>query len=163
MSDTFLIPQAFSYAAEASWSLGDFGALQKLLSEVPEYALDGFNIGVGRALIAIRNDDRDALSTTMSSLREEIVRSFSPATTASFKAYHEQLLRLHALYEIEKIAGPSSPPENYKETVLDMLDSRLRILGALTADKQYLLGIRRAAMSLSRYLMQQFPSSVADI
>lgn len=60
-----------------------------------------------------------------------------------------QQLELHALFEVEKIAGLSTSTSDNKEALLEMLDARLRILGTATADKQYLLGVRRATMRVS--------------
>jgi serine/threonine-protein kinase ATR len=39
-----------------------------------------------------------------------------------------------------------------RQVVIENLDRRLDIIGAYTSDKQYLLGLRRATMSLSRYV-----------
>ena len=60
------------------------------------------------------------------------------------------MVKLHALYEIETISGvmTSTPPE--REAILENLDQRLDVIGAYTSDKQYLLGIRRATMLVSK-------------
>jgi len=46
---------------------------------------------------------------------------------------------------------PTKPSD--RDVILENLDRRLDIIGAYTSDKQYLLGLRRAAMSLSRYVV----------
>ena len=57
---------------------------------------------------------------------------------------------MHALYEIETISGVKYPTAPQRETILEKLDHRLEVIGAYTSDKQYLLGIRRASMLLSK-------------
>jgi serine/threonine-protein kinase ATR len=59
------------------------------------------------------------------------------------------MLKFHVLTELEMIAGTDSPDIG-REKVLESLNRRLEVVGAYLNDKQYLLGIRRAAMQLSR-------------
>merc|ERR1712000_282200 len=65
-------------------------------------------------------------------------------------------MRLHVLSEVQLIA--SSPAED-RTAVLENLRGRLDILGSNVADKQYLLGVRRAVMSLRSDMFR--PSDVA--
>ena len=58
------------------------------------------------------------------------------------------MLRLHTLYDLETIASSVALDHGHKEKIVDILDGRLGTLGAFTADKQYLLAIRRAAMTM---------------
>jgi len=76
--------------------------------------------------------------------------SLTPTATASLYAAHEHIVKLHTLYELEAISGLSSFTPCDREDILLNLDRRLDILGAYISDKQYLLGVRRAAMQLSR-------------
>lgn len=70
--------------------------------------------------------------------------------TASVQASHGHLVKLHALYELETISGANPAMRRDREAIIDSLDRRLDIVGAYTSDKQYLLGVRRAAMTLSQ-------------
>jgi serine/threonine-protein kinase ATR len=83
-------------------------------------------------------------------LRESLARSLSPSSTTSLQACHDTLVKLHALYEIEIISGLSPQGKGDRTVILENLNRRLDIIGAYTSDKQYLLGLRRATMSLSR-------------
>ncbi|CAO2647756.1 Nn.00g086780.m01.CDS01 [Neocucurbitaria sp. VM-36] len=85
----------------------------------------------------------------IATLRETLAKGLSPSATASIQACHDYLVKLHALYEIEAVSGMNTHGEPDREVVLENMDRRLDVIGAYTSDKQYLLGIRRAAMSLS--------------
>jgi serine/threonine-protein kinase ATR len=140
------------FAAEAAWSAGKWGQLERLLGTSPSAdapVLIDFNVGVGRALLALHRKDAANFKGNIAKLREFLAKGLSPSTTTSIQASHDHLVKLHALYEIEAISGLDSPKAPDREVVLENLDRRLDIVGAYTSDKQYLLGIRRAAMSLS--------------
>jgi serine/threonine-protein kinase ATR len=140
------------FAAEAAWSTGKWEQLERILgaSPVPEtMAFVDFNVGVGRALLALRRKDLSGFKAMITTLREVLAAELSPSATASIQACHDHLVKLHALYELEAVSGttPNRMPE--REVILENLDRRLDIIGAYTSDKQYLLGVRRATMSLS--------------
>ena len=140
------------FAAEAAWSSGKWEQLERLLASSPvvsSHAFIDFNVGVGRALLALRHGKSAEFLTIIGSLREALAKSMSPSTTASIHACHEHLVKLHALYEIEAISGMNPRVSSSREVILDNLDRRLDIIGAYTSDKQYLLGLRRAVMTLS--------------
>ncbi|KAF2733102.1 hypothetical protein EJ04DRAFT_295336 [Polyplosphaeria fusca] len=154
--DGFHASNAFStstlqFAAEAAWSTGKWSQLEKLLASSADQtppSLD-FNVGVGRALLALRRKEADQFRQIVESLRSGIAKGLSPAVTASLHACHDHLVRLHALYEMEVIGGLSTRLSD-RDVILENLDRRLDIVGAYTSDKQYLLGIRRATMHLSQ-------------
>lgn len=108
-----------------------------------------FNIGVGSALLALRHRKEAEFVETISMLRDSLAKGLTPSTTSSIHSSHEYLVKLHALYEIEAVSGMTSKTLPEREVLLDNLDRRLDVIGAYTSDKQYLLGVRRAAMSLS--------------
>lgn len=109
-----------------------------------------FNVGVGRALRALRHNEVAEFHKIIASLRESLAKDLSPSTTASIQASHDHLVKLHALYEMEAISGTHDQTPRDREVIIETLDRRLDIIGAYTSDKQYLLGLRRAAMTLSR-------------
>ena len=123
--------------------------LAVLPEDSPQSNLD-FNLGVGQALLALRRKNKEEFATTIAAIREGIGRGLSPATTASLQACHDYLLKLHVLYEVETISGLGESKLSSRESILPVLDRRLDVLGAYTSDKQYLLGIRRAALQISR-------------
>ena len=100
--------------------------------------------------MALRHNSRPDFQGIIEELRELLAKSMSPSSTTSVQASHDHLVKLHALYEVETVSGMGSGIVTDRETILENLDRRLDIIGAYTSDKQYLLGLRRAAMTLSR-------------
>ncbi|OCK82203.1 hypothetical protein K432DRAFT_473031 [Lepidopterella palustris CBS 459.81] len=151
-SSTSCTPKLLPFAAEAAWVTGKWQKLEKILetpAEVLSQVSQEFNVGIGKALLALRRKDKDDFLATIASLREGVARGLSPTATASLQACHDHLLKLHVLYEIEAISGLSKSTIADRDAILANLDRRLDVLGAYTSDKQYLLGIRRATMQLS--------------
>lgn len=109
-----------------------------------------FNVGVGKALLALYRKDEVEFKTITSALRTALSKSLSPSNTNSLQACHDTLVKLHALYEIEAISGVMTPAISERSVILENLDRRLDVIGAYTSDKQYLLGIRRATMLVSK-------------
>jgi serine/threonine-protein kinase ATR len=141
------------FATEAAWSTGKWVQLERILgtsSNLQTNTFLDFNVGVGRALLALRRKDAAEFKTIIETLREALARGFSPSSTTSIHACHDTLVKLHALYEIEAISGMAPQGTPNRAVILENLDRRLDIIGAYTSDKQYLLGVRRATMSLSR-------------
>lgn len=108
-----------------------------------------FNVGVGKALLALSKTDEVQFRTITAALRRNLSGSLSPSNTNSLQACHDTLVKLHALYEIEAISGIMPSTTLSRETILENLDRRLDVIGAYTSDKQYLLGVRRATMLVS--------------
>ncbi|KAF2206005.1 hypothetical protein GQ43DRAFT_427658 [Delitschia confertaspora ATCC 74209] len=145
-------PDALPFAAEAAWSTGKWERLEKILALPSKQATGNssqFNVGIGRALLALRQRKTEEFKQTIAALREAVANDLSPTSTDSIHACHDSLMKLHVLYEVEAISGISDGPSPDREMVLGYLDRRLDVLGAYISDKQYLLGIRRAAMQLS--------------
>jgi serine/threonine-protein kinase ATR len=140
------------FATEAAWSAGKWTQLERILvsSKTAKTTFLDFNVGVGRALLALRSKDIGEFKDIIAMLRESLARSLSPSSTTSLQACHDTLVKLHALYEIETISGLSPQGTGDRTVILENLNRRLDIIGAYTSDKQYLLGLRRATMSLSR-------------
>lgn len=140
------------FAAEAAWSVGKWEQLERLLgvsssANLPVFM--DFNVGVGRALLALRHRKTTQFQTIIRSLRQSLAKSMSPSVTTSIQACHDHLVKLHALYEIEAISGTETRVVHDRDAIIQNLDLRLHIIGAYTSDKQYLLGLRRAAMTFS--------------
>jgi serine/threonine-protein kinase ATR len=143
------------FAAEAAWSAGKWEQLERLLGSSPapeKLTLLDFNVGVGRALLALRRKDSTNFTTIIADLRAALAAELSPSTTASIQACHDHLVKLHALYELEAVSGMATTGIKDREVILENLDRRLDLIGAYTSDKQYLLAVRRATMTLSRYV-----------
>jgi serine/threonine-protein kinase ATR len=139
------------FATEASWATGRWLALDKYTSIASKMVGEDFNVSVGHALLALHNKDTHRFTSTVRSLRERIACSISAATSPSLAACHDKMLKFHVLTELEMIAGTSDSSVS-RGKVLESLNRRLEVIGAYLNDKQYLLGIRRAAMQLSRFV-----------
>lgn len=141
------------FAVEAAWSAGKWTQLERILGTSSDKiigTITDFNVCVGKALLALYNEEESDFTNLIAALRGTLSKSLSPSNTNSLQACHDILVKLHALYEIEAISGvmTSHPPD--REKILESLDLRLDIIGAYTSDKQYLLGVRRATMLVSK-------------
>lgn len=140
---TKTIPEALTpYAMEAAWSTEQWTRLSSYIS-----ALTGHDFAshLGEIMVSIHGNDRMKALGLIDQLYGATAAELTPNSIASFQAGHDTLLRLHVLNEVQAIAA--SPPED-RMGVLENLRGRLDILGSNVVDKQYLLGIRRAMMSL---------------
>lgn len=145
-TDTLSLP----FATEASWVTGKWDKLKGYLSKSREVSDGEFNVGIGRALLALTKDNMSQFSSVLDQLRRSTVRGLSATNTTSLQGCHDSLLKFHALAEIEMISGVRKMDKNQKSSLLSSMDQRLDVLGPFVADKQYLLGLRRAAMQLCK-------------
>jgi len=153
---TKTVSKLLPYATEASWATGRWSALEKYILMASEQTGEDFNVSIGTALLALHKKDTNGFASIVQSLRQRISRSLSASTTSSLGSFHDPMLKFHVLTELEMIAGTGTANNsktvdmnNSRQQVLESLDRRLETLGAYLNDKQYLLGIRRAAMQLS--------------
>jgi serine/threonine-protein kinase ATR len=149
---TSTVSRLLPFATEASWATGRWAALQKYTSMATQDSGDDFNICVGRALLALQQHkgDTQQFQTIVGSTRKHIATSLSAPMTVSLASSHDTMLKLHVLTEMEMIAGTDSNMQTDRSKILDSLNRRLEVMGAYLNNKQYLLGIRRATMKLSR-------------
>jgi len=143
-SSTRVLP----FAAEAAWITGKWDVLERLLNSETGNISSDFNVGIGKALLALRQADAKHFESIVADLRVSIMGNLSPAATASLAGSHASTLKLHALYEIATI-GCLEDVQADRSSLIEILDRRIELLGAYTDDKQYLLGIRRATMHLA--------------
>ncbi|KAH6616589.1 hypothetical protein C7974DRAFT_427548 [Boeremia exigua] len=152
-SDSTVSASTLPFAAEAAWSVGKWTQLERILGASSDKVVGvtmNFNVGVGKALLALYQTDEAQFRTIIAGLRGTLSQSLSPSNTNSLQACHDTLVKLHALYEIESISGVMTSTTPEREAILENLDRRLDVVGAYTSDKQYLLGIRRATMLVSK-------------
>ncbi|KAK4155321.1 hypothetical protein C8A00DRAFT_42044 [Chaetomidium leptoderma] len=139
------------FAVEASWATGRWRTLEKYLllynaGDVSEV----FNLGVGHALLCLRDGNVEKFKEHVQMLRDKVSGSMTYSATSSLRASHDAMLKCHVLSDLEMIANERLKGDGDQQAVLTALDRRLEVLGAYVSDKQYLLGIRRAAMELMR-------------
>ncbi|KAK1971971.1 phosphatidylinositol 3 [Colletotrichum sublineola] len=140
------------YAVEAAWATRRWDTLSKYTSRFHGSPLEDFNVSIAKLFSALhqKGGDSETFPQMLQSMREKIASAMTHSATSSLQACHDLRLRCHVLTDLEIIAGtPASENEAHQE-VLTVLNRRLEVLGAYVSDKQYLLGIRRAAMELSR-------------
>ena len=142
------IALSLPFAVEASWVTGKWDKLKGYLSVSTEASDGDFNVGIGRALLALAEDNTGQFSSVLEQLRRNTIRGLSATNTASLQGCHDSLLKLHALAEIEIISGAREMDKSKKSSLMSSMDHRLDVLGPFVSDKQYLLGLRRAAMQL---------------
>ncbi|CEJ55236.1 Putative UVSB PI-3 kinase [Penicillium brasilianum] len=138
------------FAVEASWITGRWDKLQGYLELCASKETGEFNVRIGAALDALRQKGTSAFMEIVNELRLSVAKSLSANSVASLQSCHDDMLRLHALADMEAIvqAGPEDSNPS-KDFLLRTLNRRLNVLGGYLADKQYLLGLRRAAMELA--------------
>ncbi|AEO65689.1 uncharacterized protein THITE_119498 [Thermothielavioides terrestris NRRL 8126] len=139
------------FAVEASWATGRWQTLEKYLrlynaGDVSEV----FNLGVGQALLCLKDGNVEKFKEHIQMLRDKVAGSMTYSATSSLRACHDAMLKCHVLSDLEMIANENLKGDGDQQGVLAALDRRLEVLGAYVSDKQYLLGIRRAAMELMR-------------
>ncbi len=137
------------FAVEASWVTGKWEKLKKYVSLSSNAVDSDFNTGIGFALLALHNEDMVRFSEAVQKLRRNNARILSTTTAASLQACHDVLLRFHVLAEVEAISGIRAHAQSSRRVILEAMEPRIEILGAFLSDKQYVLGLRRAAMQLS--------------
>ncbi|KAB5547104.1 protein kinase rad3, partial [Coniochaeta sp. 2T2.1] len=136
------------FAVEASWATGRWETLRKYLSLYNGEPTEQFSLGVAQALLQLKEGDKGSFQEYIQMMRDKVASELSQSSTASFRACHDARLKCHVLSDLEIIANHQDA-DNTQQTMVS-LQRRLEVLGAYVTDKQYLLGIRRAAMELKR-------------
>ena len=129
---------------------GKWDKLEEYFDKATNSLNANFNIGVSRALLALGKEPRNVFTTYLDDVRRSTAKSLSATNTTSLQACHDVLLRLHALRDIEAIGSTQGLDPPRKRALAASLDQRLELLGPFISDKQYILGLRRAAMQLSK-------------
>lgn len=143
--NTSTINRIIPFAVEASWATSRWETLEKYLrlygaGDVSEV----FNLGIAQALLHLKAGDTASFNDQIKLMRDKVAARMSYSATASLRACHEPMLQNHVLTDLEIIA--QGRPDKIRPT----LERRLEVLGAYVSDKQYLLGVRRAAMELMK-------------
>ncbi|KAF9892395.1 serine/threonine-protein kinase M1 [Aspergillus nanangensis] len=142
-------PKLLPFAVEASWIAGSWGKLHDYLKLSSQQGTGDFNIGIGSALDTFKNGSKDQFEGIINKLRLSVAKSLTNNTVASLQSCHDSMLKLHALTEVESIVALQGDRSTVIAGLHDALNRRLDILGGHISDKQYLLGLRRAAMEVA--------------
>lgn len=139
------------FAVEAAWVTGRWEMLAKFTDRFQGSTTQDFNMGLASLLRMLHNKaNNDAISANIQQMRDKIATSMTTSSTGSLQAAHDIMLKCHVLTDLEVLINMDSGEAQHKKT-LALLEGRSEIIGAYYADKQYILGIRRAAMELLRY------------
>ena len=136
-------------AAEACWTTAKYERLEKYVDQSATTS-SSFNIGIGQILLALANKDNELFANRIQDLQRATAQSLTATNTSSLQECQELMLQCHVLAEIEAI-GKASVVDNFdKSIILKSFSQRLDIIGPFFTHKQYVLGLRRAAMELSK-------------
>lgn len=142
------------FAVEAAWVTGRWESLAKFTSRFQGSIIQDFNMSVAALFDSLhRNSGPEAFTKMIRDMREKISSSMTASATSSLNAAHELLLKSHVLTDLEVIVGANAGREDERRKTMSLLDERLELVGGRFNDKQYILGIRRAAMELSRCVL----------
>ena len=140
------------FAVEAAWVTGRWETLSKFTGRFQEDLTQDFNMSVASLFDSLyRHYGTESFDKAMQGMQDKIASSMTASATASLNAAHEILLKCHVLTDLEVIVNTKPGNDDERRRTLGLLDGRLELIGGRFGDKQYLLGIRRAAMELSRY------------
>lgn len=137
-------------ATEASWMGGQMKSLNNFVDFVDnkpgtEDIAKEFSVALSKILVTGQRGDEEKMGEQLKALRKSVLEGMSMASTSSLVASHEDLKKLHALEEIETLRNFRKTEQNPNE-LNPTFDKRLATIGSFTADKQYMLGLRRAVM-----------------
>ncbi len=130
------------YAIEAAWVTSRWDLLA---GYIPPGGGSDFASHIAELMLAVKNDDKARALQLLSDIYRATASELNSSNVSSFQASHGTLLRLHVLNDVQLIAATL---KDDRVGVLDVLKGRLDVLGSNVGDKQYLLGVRRAVMSL---------------
>uniref|UniRef100_A0A0D2XGS3 non-specific serine/threonine protein kinase n=1 Tax=Fusarium oxysporum (strain Fo5176) TaxID=660025 RepID=A0A0D2XGS3_FUSOF len=150
--EDWLVSTIMPYAVEAAWVTGRWESLTKFTQRFRGDPIEDFNISIATLFEKLRAKDKPKeLIKIMKDIRVKISSSMNAASTSSLQACHDLLLKSHVLTDVEIIIGTKAGDEVARQKTAALLERRLEIIGAYMNDKQYLLGIRRATMELTRH------------
>ncbi|KAK8104021.1 protein kinase rad3 [Apiospora kogelbergensis] len=138
------------YAVEASWATGRWQTMERFMSRYDGDWTENFNVCIARTLLHLQAGRTKEFIEDLRTLRDRVGSSMTFTATSSLHAFHEVMLKCHVLTDLELIAGVSNEDVQHPQEAIKTLNRRLEVLGSYVADKQYVLGIRRAAMELKR-------------
>ncbi|EGO53602.1 phosphatidyl inositol 3-kinase [Neurospora tetrasperma FGSC 2508] len=145
------LSKVMPFVLEASWATGRWQIMEKYLRAYTEGDVtDIFNIGIADALLCLKEGDGERFQELLQAMRDKVASSMTLSATSSFRTCHDVMLKCHVLEDLEMIANAEPVEGEGHAPLVKALERRLEVLGAYVSDKQYVLGVRRAAMELMR-------------
>lgn len=149
------------FVLEASWATGRWQIMEKYLRSYTEGDVtDIFNLGIADALLCLKEGDGARFEELLQAMRDKVAGSMTFSATSSFRTCHDVMLKCHVLADLEMIANAEPIEGEGHEPLMKALERRLEVLGAYVSDKQYVLGVRKAAMELMRYVSCLIPELI---
>lgn len=133
------------YAMESAWVSGRWDRLAAYVHSSKTQS-GNFDVGIARLLMSAREGENDSFQKVLDEVYQNTAGTLSANSIGSLQTSHDTMLKLHVLTDLRRI---SEAKNEDKLDVLGSLQGRLNILGSYVGDKQYLLGVRRAAMQLN--------------
>jgi serine/threonine-protein kinase ATR len=148
-ADPIVVNRIVPFAVEAAWATGRWETMQKFKDRFKGNVFDDFDVGLAFLFDSIRKGQLPAtFNETVRSMRDKLAAAMTFSATSSLSACHDIMLRAHVIADLDILTSVQKPEGEQHNMALALLDRRLEVLGAFVNDKQYLLGIRRAAMQL---------------
>lgn len=139
------------FAIEAAWVTGRWESLEKFINRFQGNVLQDFNMSLGVLFESLyKSAPTQTFSETAKMMKENIALSMTSSTTTSLQAAHDIMLKCHVLTDLEIIIGAKAESDEDRMKIMSLLEGRCEIIGAYFNDRQYVLGIQRAAMQLLR-------------
>ncbi|KAJ2903302.1 uncharacterized protein MKZ38_010119 [Zalerion maritima] len=138
------------FALEAFWATGRWASLDEFLGTIEQsQVFEDFNCGVAEILRRLRTANPDAFAEGIQLMRDRLAGAMTFSVASSLRSAHDFMLKCHVLTELEMIGGSKWTSDIERSNLMTALERRLEVLGAYVGDKQYLLGVRRAAMDIT--------------
>ncbi|KAI0475823.1 phosphatidyl inositol 3-kinase-like protein [Xylariaceae sp. FL0804] len=138
------------YAVEAAWATGRWQTMQSFVGKYRGDHTEDFNVSIAQSLLHLQKGWTRQFLQELKTIRDRVGSSMTFSATSSLQACHVPMLRSHVLTDLELVAGLNNDGSRHPQETLKSLDRRLEVIGSYVTDKQYVLGIRRAAMQLMR-------------
>ncbi|KAK6532224.1 serine/threonine-protein kinase M1 [Arthrobotrys megalospora] len=143
-----LLYRVLGFGIESAWRSLNWDKLEVLLQRCPDQT--SFDVTIGRTINAFRNGDKTSLESIIHTGREQLLRSMTISGTNSIRSSHEILFQFQVLAECQYITSTIQDGSIDEAAFKNNLDARLTLLGPSHREKQYILALRRALLSLCR-------------
>ncbi|KAK6357828.1 serine/threonine-protein kinase M1 [Orbilia blumenaviensis] len=143
-----LLYRVLGFGIESAWRSLNWDRLEALLQQCPDQT--SFDVTIGRAINTFRSGDKKSLESIIQVGRDQLVRSMTISGTNSIRSSHEMLFQFQVLAECQYITSSIQGGHIDGASFKHNMDARLTLLGPSHREKQYILALRRALLSLSR-------------
>ncbi|RVD85244.1 uncharacterized protein DFL_003570 [Arthrobotrys flagrans] len=143
-----LLYRVLGFGIESAWRSLNWDKLEVLLQQCPDQT--SFDVTIGRTINAFRTGDKKSLENIIHTGRDQLVRSMTISGTNSIRSSHEILFQFQVLAECQYITSTFQEGSIDGAAFKHNMDARLTLLGPSHREKQYILALRRALLSLCR-------------